>query len=486
MRRLAPIACLLAAAACARNPVTHKLELSTISESQEVQMGQEATKQVEQQMGFYKDPALEAYVNKLGQELATKTERPQLPWQFHVVDDSSVNAFALPGGSIFVTRGILATLKNEAELAAVMGHEIGHVTAKHSVHMLSRQQLAQVGLGIGMAVSPALRGLGQVAGAGMQLLFLRFSRDAEGQADSLGFRYMTEDGYDARQMLPLFQALSRVGELSGGGKLPNYLATHPDPEQRQKDTKGRLENAKHDYTGAKLDEQTYLSHVDGIVFGADPRNGFFQGPLFLHPAMRFQLRFPNNWKTQNGAQAVGAVSDKQDAALQLQAAGKGGPEEAATQFFAQKGIEKGQVGQAMVNGQPAVSSYFTAQTEQGPIGGLVTFFRHGDQTFALLGYTSADKLPSYDATFKAATGSFAALNDPNVLNVQPAHMKLVKLDRDLSLEEFARAYPSSAPIGEVALINGLGKGEGLKAGQMAKQILGGPPRAADQKQAAVR
>src|SRR5207253_9487695 len=105
--------------------------------------GQEATKQVEQEMGFYKDPKLEAYVNEVGQALAKKTERPNLPWQFHVVDDSSVNAFALPGGSIFVTRGILATLNNEAELAAVVGHEIGHVTAKHSVHMISRQQVAQ-------------------------------------------------------------------------------------------------------------------------------------------------------------------------------------------------------------------------------------------------------------------------------------------------------------------------------------------------------
>jgi len=469
-------ACLLAAA-CVRNPVSHKLELSTISEAQEVQMGKEATAQVEQQMGFYKDPKLEAYVNQLGQELAKKTERPNLPWQFHIVDDSSVNAFAIPGGSVFVTRGILATLKTEAELAAVMGHECGHVAAKHSVHMLSRQQVAQGLLGVGMVLSPKLAGLGQLAGAGMQLMFLKFSRDAEGQADSLGFRYMSDDGYDAREMLPLFQTLSRVGELAGGGKLPNYLQTHPDPEQRFKDTQGRLAQANRDYTNSKKDEGGYLARVDGILYGEDPRNGFFQGPLFLHPAMRFQMRFPDGWKTQNTPQAVVAVSDKQDAMLQFASAGKGSPEDEAKKFFAQQGVQQGQPGQALVNGQPALSSYFAAQTEQGAIGGLVTFLRYGDQTFAILGYTSAEKVQAYDAAFKSVMASFGALNDPAALNAQPAKMQLVKLDRDMTVDEFHKLHPSNASVGEVALINGVGKGELLKAGQMAKQIVGGPARA---------
>jgi predicted Zn-dependent protease len=478
------LACL--AGACARNPVTHKLELSTVSEAQEVQMGQEATKEIEQQMGFYKDPKLETYLDQLGKELASKTERPHLPWQFHVVDDASVNAFALPGGSIFITRGILATLNDEAELAAVLGHEIGHVTAKHSVHMISRQQMAQLGLGLGMILSPTLRNFGQAAGAGMQLLFLKFSRDAEGQADSLGFKYMIADGYDPREMVPLFDALSMVGKLAGGGKLPEYLQTHPYPEQRKKDTEARLQQVKLDFGQLKRDEQDYLQHVDGIVYGEDPRNGFFQANTFLHPAMRFQVQFPPGWKTQNLPQAVVALSPNQDAVVQLAGAGNTPVDQAAKAFLSQQGIQPGQVAQANINGQPAVVAAFAAQTDQAQIAGIVTFLRHGEQTFGVLGYSTPDKVRQYEAAFKGVPASFGPLTDPNVLSVQPARVQLVRLDRDMTIEEFLRAYPSNASPGEIALINGLVKEQKLRAGQMAKRVVGGPPRPATPQQQAKR
>src|SRR6266508_6618415 len=185
---LAPLAVL---AGCARNPVTGKRQLALISTDQEIALGKEAAQQVTESVGRYPDEKVQAYVAEIGKRMVAKSERPGLPWSFTVLDDPAVNAFALPGGPVFVTRGLLTNMTSEAELASVVGHETGHITARHSVEDLSKAQLAQVGLGIGSIVSEDIRQVAQVAGAGVQLLFLRFSRDHERQADELGFKYMT-------------------------------------------------------------------------------------------------------------------------------------------------------------------------------------------------------------------------------------------------------------------------------------------------------
>ena len=193
--RLVAVAMVLAAA-CATNPVTGKKELSLISEAQEIQMGQQAAVEVRQTSGIVPDSALLAYVRSIGLKLAKGSERPNLPWSFDVVDDPAVNAFALPGGSIFITRGILSYMQNEAELATVLGHEIGHVTARHSVHEMSRAQVFQGLLGVGSILSSDVASVAGVASQGLGLLFLKYSRDNETQADDLGFRYSLADGFD--------------------------------------------------------------------------------------------------------------------------------------------------------------------------------------------------------------------------------------------------------------------------------------------------
>src|SRR5918997_3181135 len=190
---------------CARNPVTGKSELSLVSESQEIQMGQQAAQDVAQSIGLYKDSKVQAYVANLGKRMAAQSERPNLPWEFHVVDDASVNAFALPGGFIYVTRGLMSSINDEAELATVLGHEIAHVTHRHSVQQISKAQLAQLGLGIGSILSSDIAKFGQLAGAGLSLLFLKYGRDAENQADQSGFRYALRENYDVRTMPNVFQ-----------------------------------------------------------------------------------------------------------------------------------------------------------------------------------------------------------------------------------------------------------------------------------------
>jgi len=196
-------------ASCAVNPVSGNSELALVSESQEIEMGKQGAADVAQSIGLYQDAAVQAYVSRVGLTLAARTERPGLPWAFQVVDDPTVNAFALPGGYIFVTRGFLTHITNEAELATVLGHESGHVAARHSVQQISRAQVAQLGLGIGSMLSSGIREYSGVAGAGLGLLFLKFSRDDETQADQLGFRYALADGYDVRQMVSVFQMLDQ-------------------------------------------------------------------------------------------------------------------------------------------------------------------------------------------------------------------------------------------------------------------------------------
>ena len=463
-------------AACVRNPATGNLQLNLVSESQEIDMGKQAAQEVDQSIGLYKDPKVEAYVSKLGQSLSQQTNRKNLPWQFHVVEDAAVNAFALPGGPVYVTRGILGTLMTEAQLAGVMGHECGHIAARHSANQISKAELAQVGLGIGSVLSPQIASLSQVAGAGLQVLFLKFSRDDESQADKLGFAYMANDGFDARQMVDVFKTLDRVSKLAGAGKLPEWLQTHPNPENREKDAEQRLKDLKVDWSKAKVNRDEYLAVIDGMVYGEDPRQGYFQGSKFLHPDLKFQVTFPAGWKTQNTPQAVAGMSPNQDAIVQLAAAGKMSPEEAAGKFFSQKGIQQGQAAQLTVNGQRAVAAYFAAQTDQGQIAGLVAFVTHGGTTYALLGYTGAQTLQQYDPAFKSFIGSFGPLTDAGALSVQPAKIQIVRVDSNMSVEQFNQRYPSNLKIEELALINGFDDKNGqMQAGQQYKRVVGGPP-----------
>jgi predicted Zn-dependent protease len=309
--------CLGGAAGCARNPVTGDLQLALVSEAQEIQMGQQAAEEVKQTMGLVEDPALQQYVSGIGLQIAARTERPQLPWSFAVVEDPTPNAFALPGGPIFITRGLMNLMSSEAQLATVLGHEIGHITARHSVTSMSRAQLAQIGLGVGGILFPDLAQVGNLAGAGLQLVFLSHGREAERQADDLGFRYSLNQGYEVREMALVFGSLQRLGEENTEGGVPSWLMTHPAPADRIASVEARLGELTPSTSQLRIGRQTYMDRIDGLVYGENPRNGYFQGDLFLHPDLRFQLGFPQQWQHQNMTEMVMGVSPRQDAAIQL-------------------------------------------------------------------------------------------------------------------------------------------------------------------------
>lgn len=475
MHRLLPVAlCAMVVGTCARNPVTGRTQLALISEAQEIQIGQQGAQDVTQSIGLVENQQLQEYVQRVGAALAADSERPNLPWTFRVVDDPTPNAFAFPGGYIFITRGLLSLMENESEMASVLGHEIGHVTARHSVTMISRAQLAQLGLGVGMIFVPELQQFGQAAGAGLQLLFLKYGRDAEHQADELGFRYALEEGYDVRQMANVFASLQRAGEKAGQSPLPAWMSSHPFPAERIQRVEQRVAAlpALPDTTGIRRDE--FLGQINGMVHGENPRQGIFRGSTFLHPDLQFRMEFPQGWQLQNMTQAVIGASPRQDAVIQLTLAGQADPVAAARQFFGQQGIQAGPASQQNINGLPAVVGSFQAQTQQGVLRGLVVFVAHGGRTYQLLGYTPAQAFANYDRLLQQSFGSFQPLTDPQVLALQPNRLALVRIQQAMTLAEFNQRYPSAVSIEELALINQVPDGSArLEAGTQVKRVVAG-------------
>ena len=462
-------------ASCARNPVTGKNEISLISESQEIQMGQQAAQEVAQTIGFVDDPELQAYVSGIGMRMAKQSERPDLPWEFHVVDDAAVNAFAIPGGFIYVTRGLLGHMNSEAELASVLGHEIGHVTARHSVQQISKAQLATLGLGIGSILSSDIAQFAGVASQGLQVLFLKYGRDAETQADQLGFRYALNLNYDVREMANVFETLNRASQLGGGGgRLPEWLSTHPNPENRVARTEQRIDTLQRSLANAVVGRDEFLRQIEGINFGEDPRQGFFEGSMFYHPDMRFQLRFPEGWRTQNTPSAVVALSPKEDAIVQLGLAGNAAPREAAAQFLNQQGVQAGDASTSSINGNQAATSYFQAQTQQGVIEGIVSFISYGGRTFGVMGYTPQGGLRTYDDELRGTIGSFEQLRNQAALSARPNKIELVRVPSQMTLAQFNQQYPSNTSIEELAIINELeGPESVIPRGRVVKRVTGG-------------
>jgi predicted Zn-dependent protease len=380
----------------------------------------------------------------------------------------------MPGGFIFVTRGLLTHMVNEAELASVLGHEIGHVTARHSVLQMSRQQLASLGLGIGSVLSPAIAEYGQVASLGLGLLFLKYGRDDETQADHLGFRYALADGYDTRQMISVFEMLRRDAQLSGIGRLPEWQATHPDPGNRIQDVERLVAASTEDFSTKKVGGDEFLRRLDGMVFGEDPRAGYFQGPLFIHPELEFVMTFPEGWATQNASNAVTGISDDRDAVIQLSGA-QGSPAEAADRFLRQEGVQAGTRSTGTIHGNRAVMGEFTAQSsEDASVRGLVSFIDYGGATWGILAYSVAERFPAYEPVFLRSINSFDRLTDPAALAAQPMRVRIDHAPRAMSLQQFNAQLPSSISLAELAMINGLDETAQLRAGQAIKRVLGTP------------
>src|SRR5262245_31398360 len=465
---------------CATNPATGKSQISLVSQSQEIQIGAEEDRNVQASLGYYDDAALTAYVDQVGQKLARVTELPSLTWHFHVVDSPEVNAFALPGGYIYVTRGILAVVNNEAQLAGVMGHEEGHVTARHSAQQITRAQLANIGIGVGSIVSSDFKRVAGVATTGLQLLFLKYSRGDETQADELGVRYTSRANWDPREIPATYEALKRLQEQSGSA-VPSFLATHPDPGNREATTRALAQQAIAGKNTATLRVATseFKQKIAGMVYGDDPRQGFFENGVFYHPGLRFEFQVPGGWKVANSPTQVLAVSPDQKAGIQMSmvpSQGASSPQ-AYVQMLQQKGGITGANGSTQrVGGRPAWVGAVRTQSQGGTTQrlGRAVIQRESGSFYQFVGAPAG----SVDNAFESTVGSFRELTDASKINRQPDRIQLVTVSGSGQTVASVASRESNLAVSvdQIAFLNGLQANSPVPSGFLLKVVKKGNVR----------
>jgi predicted Zn-dependent protease len=449
------IGAVLLLSSCAANPVSGKQDFMLISEQEEIDMGKKVDASVIKEYGLYDDPRLTAYVSDMGRRLGKLSHRPQLEYSFKILDSPVVNAFAAPGGYLFFTRGILATLNSEAELAGVMGHEIGHVTARHSAQQLSKAQAAQIGLIIPQVLGvPLLSGLAQV---GMGLFFMKYSRDNEREADSLSVEYATKAGYDASQMAGFFETLQRMNPQSDKSGLPAWFSTHPSPEDREQAIKAQALQAQRQMglTRPRIEREAYLRAIDGIVYGQDPREGYVDGNVYYHPAMRIQFPVPADWKVNDTPTAVQMSSKDKNAVMIFMGAPGKSPEEAARGFVSKTKARVLQSRSIRVGGFAAHRLVADVQSRNGTVRTLSYFIQKADVIYSFAGLSTSQNYPQYENLFENTMSRFAEITDARRINVQPDRVRVRRAAKADTLGNALRALgvPENR-VKEISLLNG--------------------------------
>ncbi len=478
IRRLAFALALAAlAAGCATNPVTGRRELSLVSSAKELQLGQEGYPAVVQEYGVYPDTSLQAYVDRVGQRVARVSHLPDLQWHFTLLDDPTVNAFAMPGGYIYITRGIVAHLNSEAQLAGVLGHEIGHVTHRHAAEQMTQQQLFGLGLGVASVFSSTVQRYSDLAQQGLGLLFLKYSRQDESEADELGVEYATRAGYDPREIPGTYSMLKRVSDQAGQ-RLPGYLSTHPDPGDRETRTAELARAAAKGRTGMVVNENGYVRRLDGIVFGQDPREGYFRGDEYVQPTMGFALRFPAGWTHQDSRSAVTAQEPKQQAAMQLALAPDAGaltPADYVRQLGSRGTVSEARGDVDRIGGYDAwVGHLVVPQQGQAPAVLAAGFIRRGEgQLFEVLGKSQAPG-DANDLAILASLRSFHAVSDPALTDVKPDRVRVLQVPETGGFADVAKRLGGApAFLDEDAIMNDVQADEEVRAGTLVKVVVAG-------------
>jgi predicted Zn-dependent protease len=468
---------LLFLSACAINPVTGRQEFMLLNEQEERQLGVQTDAQIVKQYRVDPDPEMTGYLDPLGQRLAKTSHRAELPFQFKILDSAVVNAFAVPGGYVYLTRGILASLNSEAELVGVLGHEIGHITARHSAQQYSRGQVAQVGLGIGAIVGqviPIIGGLtNSLAQVGVGMLFLSFSRDNERQADSLSVEYASKAGYDGAQLASFFESLERMNPGSDRTGLPSWFSTHPSPEDRLQAVRIQAQEWQRRLGGRDLrvNREEYLKRIEGLSYGEDPRQGYEADGVFYHPELRFQFSVPAKWKMSHTPASVQITSEQKNALILLVATHEKSPGEAADLFVSKSKARVVKAEALQVNGLTAQRVLSDHATQQGNLRLVSYFIQKERRVYAFHGVSPLIAAPTYESLFMNTMGGFKELTAPGRINVQPDRIRLQTAQTTQTLESHLRSFgvPDSK-LQEVALLNGKTLSERVPAHTLLKVV----------------
>jgi len=476
---------LLVACVVQRSPVTGSKRAYGYSWDKEVQIGKEADQQIQQQYGVYDNQEVSNYVKDVGQEVLTASHlrREDTPekyknteFHFRVLNSPIVNAFALPGGYVYVTRGLLAHLENEAQLAVVLGHEIGHVAARHASQRAFEQQIGQIALIGGAVAGEELLGVpGQsvlnLGGQAAQYLFLSYSRDDERESDRLGVEYAAMKNYQAADATGFFEALKRISKQSGQS-IPDWQSTHPDPSERANTIPELAEKWR-----AKGYEQTventsqYMSTIERMVYGENPREGFARDGTFYHPDLKFKFDYPSSWKVVNQPSLVAVVNEDQDAVSIMELDGKNEtPQASVIEYVTQDGFTVVSQSTAEQHGLNGYQATATASSEDGTQYKFYVYsVSYGDNLYRFVSYSVADKFAAYEPQFKSTTHSFSELTDESILNIQPMRLQVRKADRTAPFVDFLPSeLPMDAKKEDIAIINQVELDENIQAGQWIK------------------
>jgi len=464
---------------CAVNPVTGKRQLVLMSEAQEIALGASYDPQVIATFGEYADANLESFLQSKANEMGLISHRPKIQYHVKVLDSPVVNAFATPGGYIYFTRGILAQFTNEAEAMGVLGHEMGHIAARHSVSQQTKQTMGTLLVITGMIVSKEFAKYADYAMQGMQLLFLKFSRDDERQADTLGVEYSSKIGYDAQKMADFFQVLNKMSMSESEGGVPTFLSTHPNPEDRYNYVKkdAKVWQTRLNMPSWKVNGDSYLQMINGIVYGEDPRQGYVEGNIFYHPELKFKFSFPSGWKYENMPTQVNFAPEDQKAMIVFTIAGQKTLQTAVDSTIKQLGLTLVSSEKKTVNGMPAIATV-SKQTSQDQSTGqqqtimvLSYFIDYGGTYYVFHGVSSDADFSTYNKLFESNMTTFNKLTDLTKINVKPKKILVKKVERAGTLADtFTTLGVKKGQMDELALLNEMELTDRVQAGKLIKII----------------
>jgi predicted Zn-dependent protease len=482
MRKATLAVTLVLLAACSTNPATGKREFNIVPESQEIAIGQQSHPEILRQFGVYDEkPELNRLVDRVGHRLAAASERPNLPWQFTVLDTPIVNAMALPGGYIYITRGMLERINSEDELAGVLGHEIAHVTARHSAQQISRQQLAQFGMVLGAVVAgpEVLQQYGQLAELGLGLLFQKYSRAHESQADILGTGYVAEAHYNpvgAERMLMTLQRLSK-NEPSG---LDRYFMSHPDPAKRVADVHKKVTELNGMASAGSFeapDRNEYVRLLEGVITGNSTEKTVIKGNTVYDRSHGMIVTAPRGWVATAEPGILFAMhptgrtnANTYFVAQEIEANQLQGRDvqNAVRVRFEQMGLQyagtrEGRLG----SGERFAVDAWQGQTQAGVVGVETTQFPHGDHVAVMMfvypGGASRNNSPM------ASVLSQIEVNAQRVRSVNPPRIHLATVRSGESWSDLARRATGNTRDAEaVANMNGYDLNTTPPAGMLVK------------------
>jgi predicted Zn-dependent protease len=480
---------LLAAAllACATNPVTGSREIVLMSPEREASVGKQAAEQVKQSMGLVDDPDLVAYVGQVGRRVAAHSPRKDVPFQFAIANMPETNAFALPGGYIYVSRGLLALARSEDELANVLAHEVGHVAARHAAQRETRalgvgllSVLGTVAAGAlgGQAAAGAASQLGQLAGAG---LIASYGRDQERQADDVGQRMARAAGFDPGGMSTFLDALDHEVTLRlGKPRRPTFLDSHPATPERVRSAEARAQQLG---TAGGLPplsaRNAFVARLEGLLVDEDPAEGVVREHLFLHPDLDLRIAFPKGWAVQNAKEAVGAQPPDGGALVVLGMQGSGSDPRAAAEKFVRANAQALEVldeGPFSGAGVPAYRVRARVALQQGTAGAELFWLAHRGTIYALQCLAEAESFSGLVAEFTRTAKSFRPLAAEERASIRERRLHVVRATGGETLGALAQRSGNVWRIEQVALANGVAAEARLAAGQRIKLAVERPYR----------